>query len=969
METRSLSPRLVWLVLALVLLVPQNALLAQAAGGTIEGTVSDESGAVLPGVTVTAVRETTGFERIVVTDAAGRFRFVALPVGEYDVRAALEGFSTIDVEGVVVRVARTSNINITLRVAAVEEVITVADAAPLVRREPSIGTVVTTEELERLPINGRQFASLGALAPGTTLGVNSDPTKVGKLVIGLNGGSGRNVNFMIDGGDNTDDTIGGQLQNFSLESVAEFNMQTQQFKAEFGRTTGGVLTVVTKSGTNNFDGSVFGFLRDDELNAKTETESLTGADKAPFERQQFGFSLGGPLARDKAHFFVTAERLDQDAAFTVASGGIVPAFDGRSFPITTEDDLLTVKVTSELSPKTFLQVRYGYQKTETAYGAATTVSPDALGDLSNEFQTLLGGVNTVLSSNAFNEAVLQYSEFENLILPVTGNPTEYFPSGFQTGQNVNSPQATTQEKVQIKDNFSFSRVIAGDRHDFKVGAEAIFEDELGGFFAPGAAGQFTHLTDDADGPISNITFLSGDFAFSTPNDQYRFYFQDDWQVNDRFTLNLGIRYEYTDILELDQSTNALWQTLRNQRQFGEQYLLDFQQGDGGQVLDPSDDDIAPRIGFTWDTRGDGKRILRGGWGIFYDFPYSNATVLFPSAAVLSNFGVSYTFTDQNGIRNPDGSFFQIGDPLPPNQLPGGAGIAINEVASPTLTTPYSTQASIGYSFQPSPQWGVNVDLVSIRYKHLPFRFRANPFFDSNGDGVVDSSSDTRRFPQFGNFRLWYGEGSAEYDGLNVSVRGRSGKFEFQGFYTFSDASGNILGGADEFRLTATEHQPDLGGARDVSVNPLDPLCDACFGPLNTDAEHRVTFAGYYQLPKEIQVAAVFRFRTALPYTEYAGVDLNGDGFNFDLPPGVPNVNNRRGTSLSQLDVRVSKIFRFGEGYSLELIGEVFNLLDDDNPVRFIGNRTASNFGQPTTFAGDPSQGEQRLAQLGLRFRF
>lgn len=961
----------VWLMrvsLALACLAMPSTLLAQTDGGLLEGVVLDNSGARLPGVTVTVTNPDTGLERLQITDASGRYRFPNLPVEAYTATATLEGFTTIQVTDVAIRVATARELDFTLDVAAVEEVITVADVAPLVRREPSIGTVVSTEELESLPLNGRQFASLGSLAPGTTLGVNSDPTKVGKLVIGLNGGSGRNVNFLIDGGDNTDDTIGGQLQNFSLESVAEFSMQTQQFKAEYGRTTGGVLTVVTKSGTNRFDGSVFGFFRDDQLNSKTETESRTGADKPSFDRQQFGFSLGGPIVENKAHFFVTAERLDQDAAFTVGTGGIAPAFDGKSFPISTKDTLISAKLTSDLSAKQFLQVRYGYQETENAYGAATTVTPDALGDLTNDFQTGLVGLNTVIGSDAFNEAVLQYAEFENLILPVTGNPTEYFPSGVQTGQNVNAPQSTAQEKVQVKDNFSFSKVLGGDRHDFKVGIEYIAENVLGGFFSPGAAGQFTHLTDDPNGPISDITFLSGDFAFSTPNDQWRAYVQDDWQVTDRLTINLGIRWEYTDILELDQSSNPLWQALRNQTQFDEGYLLDFQRGDGGRQLDAPSDDFAPRLGFTWDVKGDGKQILRGGWGIFYDFPYSNATVLFPTAAVLSDFGVSFNVNDQSGIKNPDGSFFQFGDPLPPNQLPGGAGIAINEVASPTLETPYSTQTSLGYSYQATPHWGLNFELINIDYKSLPFRFRANPFFDSNGDGVI-GAGDTRRFPNFGNFRLWYGKGQADYQAFNVGLHGRSGKFEFQGFYTLSEAEGNILGGADEFRLTATEHQPDLGGARDVSVNPLDPLCDACFGPLNTDARHRVTFAGHYQFPQEVEVSAVFRYRSSLPYTEYAGVDLNGDGFNLDLPADVPHVNSARGSSLSQLDVRVSKIFRLSGDFSIEVIGEVFNLLDDDNPTRFVGNRTASNFAQPTTFAGDPSQGEQRLAQLGIRLRF
>jgi hypothetical protein len=191
----------------------------------------------------------------------------------------------------------------------------------------------------------------------------------------------------------------------------------------------------------------------------------------------------------------------------------------------------------------------------------------------------------------------------------------------------------------------------------------------------------------------------------------------------------------------------------------------------------------------------------------------------------------------------------------------------------------------------------------------------------------------------------------------------------QGFYTYSEADGNVLAGADEFRLTDVGFQPDLRIGRDVSVNPLDPLCNACFGPLNTDARHRVTLGGTWLGPWGITVAGMFRYRSATPYTVISGDDLNGDGFLIDLPPDVDHVNSERGDSFSQLDLRLSKEFKFTDTFRIEVIGEVFNVLNEENPAGFIGNRSADNFGEPTTFAGDPLQGEQRLAQFGLRLRF
>jgi hypothetical protein len=206
--------------------------------------------------------------------------------------------------------------------------------------------------------------------------------------------------------------------------------------------------------------------------------------------------------------------------------------------------------------------------------------------------------------------------------------------------------------------------------------------------------------------------------------------------------------------------------------------------------------------------------------------------------------------------------------------------------------------------------------------------------------------------------------------LNIGGHARLGdRFELQGFYTISKNDGNVLAGADEFRITAREYQPDLRTVRDQSVNPYDPLCGACFGPMNTDARHRVTLSGLYRAPFGFNVSGILRYHSATPYTDWAGKDLNNDGMAFDLPPGVTHVNTLRGSSFSQVDVRLAKAFKFFGNYGVELIGEVFNLLNSKNKAGFIGNRLAATYQQPTKFAGDPGQGEQRLAQLGLRVTF
>ena len=935
---------------------------AQTAGGTLVGTVKDKDGSALPGVTITATNAETGLVRTSVSGEDGKFSLPSLPIGTYTVQAELSGFATVTVEEVRLNVATTRSLEFELGQASLEETITVVDEAPLVQTTPSIGTVVSEEQLENLPLNGRQFANLAILAPGTSLSYNSDPTKPGQLTVALNGGIGRNVNYIIDGGDNTDDTIGGALQNFNLESVAEFNIQTQQYKAEFGRSTGGVLTVVTKTGTNNFEGSTWGFFRDDSLATQTESEKLAGVDKQPYERQQYGIALGGPIVRDRAHFFATYERTDRETAYTVVTGGILPQFDGQSVALPFEDELGTAKATVDISAKQYLQVRYGFQKNSDKYGADPLAAPNSLGTVNNDYSSILAGHTWQIGADTLNEALFQYTQFDNSITPDSNLPTIYFPSGVHMGENINTPQRTSQTKYQYKDDFSFTRSLGGRTHQFKLGVNYIDEPELGGDFSTGLNGQYSLKEDRQGSPVTDITIFGGFFGDKTPIKQYSVYFQDDIFLSDRLTLNAGLRYDYWEGYDLNQRTNPIWQALSQQTRFNEYYLRDFQGGRGGQ-LENDDDNIGPRLGFTYDFKGDGRQLLRGGWGIYYDFPYTNATILFPTAAVLSNYGVVYNVNDPNGIRNPDGTFFQPGQPLPPNGLSGADVFPPNEVASPTLATPYAAQGSLGYSWQATNWLGLNLELVRINYRDIPYRFRANPFVDTNGNNRVDAG-ETRRFPQFGNFRLWYGNGQANYEAVNLSARARvSDRLDLQGFYTYSEATGNVLGGADEFRLTVAGHQSDLGGGRrDVSVNPLDPQCSKCFGPLNTDARHRFTLSTVYRAPLGINLSGMFRFRSALPYTKFVAQDLNGDGFALDLPPGE-SVNSGRGDSFSQLDLRVAKEFTFANDFGLELIGEVFNVFNEENPAAF------DRFGQPHAYSGDPLQGEQRLAQVGLRFRF
>src|SRR5258706_373100 len=289
---------------------------AQETTGTITGRVVDQQGAAIPGATVTAKSATTGFTRTETSDSEGVYRLAALPVGIYEVNAELSGFSTVSKKDIEVNVAQVVAVEFAMKVAQLGETVNVTGATPLIQTTASsVGAVVDVKRIESIPLNGRQFANLAATVPGVGLSFHSDPTKSTQYAPLVNGGAGRNINYQIDGGDNNDDTVGGLLQQFPLEPVQEFNFQTQRFKAEYGR------------------------------------------------------SFGGPIERDKAHFFVAFERTQQDKSQAVNTQGLFPDRDGI-FAVPNRENLFTGKVTTNMSASQYLSVRYARNNNSAPYNAA-----------------------------------------------------------------------------------------------------------------------------------------------------------------------------------------------------------------------------------------------------------------------------------------------------------------------------------------------------------------------------------------------------------------------------------------------------------------------------------------------------------------------------------------------------------------------------------------------------------------------
>jgi len=935
-----------FLPLILILSFNECLIQAQSASSILAGVVRDDSGSPLPGTVVSAINTATGLERSDITSDSGSYRIPSLPVGIYDLTAQIQGFATQVQKDIPLDVGRTVIIDFVLRFAIANEIVNVDANPPLIEKNEShLATIVNPEQIANLPLNDRQFANLAVLAPGTSLVSNPDSTRFRSLAVGLMGASGRNMNVTIDSGDNNDDTIGGINQFYPLESIAEFNFLTSRYKAEYSRASGGVLNVVTRSGTNDLHGSAFIFFRDEALNALSRDEKEAGiTDPSEFSREQFGGSFGGPIQKNKLHFFVAFEREQLDVPIIFNTFGEWPEYDGQ-YDWPTRHSLSTGKFTANLNPKNYLVVRYGQQKSSSLYNVnVPDYAPTAWATISNKLHSILVSHNYLFANDQLNELLFQYADFKSDILPNSNDPLEFFYGGtvYLAGQSLYCPQRAVQEKYQFKDDLSWTSTVWKGNHHFKTGINVIHEPRVGSEFNLEPPLTYVYAGTNRDSPIVSITQQEGILNYDFPNNQYGVYFQDDWNISDQLTLNLGVRYDYVTGFNLDQSQNSLYQELVA-APFDYPWLDPVKENPSGKVSNDTNN-IAPRLGGAYDLNGDGTTVIRAGWGVYYDFPFTNGNLLWPNAA-LSNTGLIYRHEDfENGILNPDGTLFRVGDPLPPNQLNGYLRDSPNEVASPDFVVPYTRQFSIGFSHLIGENTAIDLDYVNAagRDRFLRFRFTLNP------DEIFPNQSP--RFHYNGAFH--------DYNALNVTIRSQfSTKFQLQSAYTFSKVTGNSLPASDDFRLRLAGICPDC--ALDYRIGPKDD--PRMVGPLNTDVRHRVVIAGVVEMPLKFLLSGIFRANSAPPYNAFIPADTDGDGFPYSIVDS--HVNSRRGSGFSQLDLRINKIFSIRDAFQVETIFEVFNLFNADNPGPYIGNMARPDFGHPLGY------GEPRGAQLGTRIVF
>lgn len=902
---------------------------AQVADAVLEVNAVDETGQSLPGATVTVRRPDTGFERSLVTGDAGGVRVGALAPGSYEVKVELTGFTPVVQQGLVLRVGQTARLDVTLKVATVQETVTVTADLPLVDvYKTDSSTNILPEQIQDLPVADRDFQRLAFLAPGVQRERGGFRFIGGGPVIGA-GGNASQSTILVDGADFTDTTLGLARARFSQDAIGEFRVIANRFDTEVGGSAGGALSIVTKSGTNQVKGSAFGFFRDDSLRAKGEYE----AQKNDYQRSQFGFTLGGPLQKDKTHFFVSLEQIDEDSITLFRPGGAYASL-AADVPLPLSQTLGFAGLDHRISTTQSLKAKFAYERYRLENFRVGGVADVSNGQqLNRDNWNLTLGHTWAPASGKLNQLTVQvggrkYDEPTN-----SQAVTESFSSGntLTIGENIVGALLGDSTQWEIRDTFSFTLGSGKKTHDIKMGAAVMHVSDRFDF-PVFDAGWLIYATDTRALPLLYIYGEgSGDATIDT--NYVSAFVQDDFRASANLTLSFGLRY--------DLDTNG------NNPGFTHPLLS------GERKKDVNN--FQPRASFSWDATGDGRNVVRGGVGIF-----TGRFLLVPSFSELQQNGVSGRVVQQrlNGLvlgipalaLNP-ASPKTTGIPLPKDST----------LLDSEYVNPWTWQATLGYTRKLGDS-GLYFDLEGIYVKgedEIIVRDR-----NFAGNAAVLAGRAARLNPAWNQVNTYTNEGRSEYKAVVASLNGTiKGGHLITASLTLADKK-NIN---DDFSPALTDYPSD----------PFD--IEAEFGRSRADERLRAIVSGVFKLPAAITVAPIVEYGSGQPWNKRLGYDRNGDGKNSDRADGVSKFD-QDGPSFFSLSLRLTKRIALGERAGLDLIAEGFNLTnrknDDVNSVlngEFLSGPTLTN--RAAAFVANPRFGQYTTTlppfevQLGVRLTF
>jgi Carboxypeptidase regulatory-like domain len=1025
---------------------------AQVPNGSIAGVVTDPSGAAIPGASVIVTNKETGLRRALAVSEAGEFSAPALLPGVYEVTADAKGFKHLAREAIV-EAGITTSVNLAMEVGSASEQLTVQAALPQISYEShEISGVVTPSQIETVPLNGRDYLELAKLEPGAQQPTRASNNRTLVPLLGAPAGqNGRATRVTVDGGSVMEIGNGGAAMGLSQEVVQEFQVSTVDFDLSTAATASGAINVATRSGTNQLHGSAFIFFRDHHLSAYPGL-SRDPSDPDPFfQRRQFGVALGGPIRKDRAFFFGTFERNEQRGV--IATELVTPDFAplSRISPSPTYVDQLTFRTDFQVSDKESLFVRYSHEDSfsfapTTVNGVVTATSPSAWARQPAWADQSILGLTSQLGAHQMNDVRFSY-------FFVSAAQRAPQPSDCLECLGLGAPSITVRPDLFI--GTSTTDTVLGRRYQltdlftWQKGAHGIqfggdWETARGGrtdtadqpvtmtLFAPQTVRVFnaqqppnlqiplpaTFLTvaDVLQLPLQNFTVGIGDprvpqagFGNARVAPLVYLFVQDTWHLRPRFVLNYGLGWTYDAPLNYDLHKPA--------------YLAPILGVSGLAPTHKNWKDFSPSLGFAWNLRNDGKTVIRGGVGVYYDAqtPFGIAD---PERVSLGPRGVGRGSYFSGGIRDPNtGTLLDFSNPstftgasllqiLPTiranlTQLrgdPNNRNFSVTNIEldkqgsvdAADFLSVSATHFSFGVQREVVHDLVISADFVLREFRHIgppPGLVDANHFSSADGP-VLPLCTDAQRTDpaalcSLGPIFVNSGIGSARYEGLLVRADKRlSHNFQFLASYAYSS---------------------DVGNNFSNGFNDENPLGNK--GPLGIDFRHILNLSGVILLPKRFQLGLVLTYVSKPPFSAFlGGLDLNGDGTTGDLLPGTTVNEFNRGLGKADLQRLVAQFnsgyagkrdakgavippivlpsqFAFGDSFltqdlhlrrdfhitgrwQLSLIGEAFNVFNIANLSGRSGNLLAPGFGQPTSRVTQVfGSGGPRSFQLAARVSF
>jgi hypothetical protein len=943
--------------------------------GSIGGRVVDAGGLPLPGASVTITEQNTGFTRTVVTAETGAYSVLNLEPGTYSVTVEMTGFASIKQSDLRLTSGLNIPLDIKMQVAGLQEQVTVTGQSPLVETKSSqIGGTLSSQEIEDVPSNFRNFTALTQLIPGITPNPAASTFEGGQVV--ANGTPSQQNVYLLDGMYNNDDRLGGSQGTqvrVVLDNIQEYQVLSNSYSAEYGGGAGAIINMVTRGGTNDFNGRVYTYFRDDTFNARNALLPET-APKPEERTLQSGFGVGGPIIRDRAHFYFTLEHdSEQIAGFKRFPAEAAPLATDMVGEFTVDANNYFARGDLQISNNHFMNVRWlletaptkgeGFNTNDATIDAQTWES-DWDHMISGTFTSVLGNrASNVIRLGRIGEelatgAQTYFDEDVNFIGYAGRDPLSIGQlndhASYLTGKGGSMVRTVIRSYV-LDEAFSYFLPAWGGEHNFKTGGGISFNEMVPRTTVD--SGTFQFRGDSPYNPAVPSTYpFQFDITLGPPgvngfdvfSEDRRFYFfaEDKWTLSGNLTINLGLRYDHHR-----QTPN-------------------------------SSDDFGPRLGFAWDVRGDGRTVVRGGAGKFFSYVPVVHDLTLQQQALVTLFPVVSVTDPNSAILRPDMITDSNGNPGVATLSAAGAA-ELNTLRASSYNRnprfdsedrqmPYQWSWSLGINHQLGANMAAGVDYVANASRDQLGVVDINEPVNGVRPGVNGFDPAGELIPPEARGvsyqRVLVSETREDFDGNYQSVqfsflRRMANRWSARAAYTIQESHFVGLGNPDARRVW------------------LDNDIRADYGRFTSDRRHVLAVSGSVNPWRTLTFAGVLSAISGAPINETVGSDVNRDNDNNDRPirgvndltrpilselddQGRAVINGLDGPESVLLDVSLRYQIPFGRGIqSVDLFYDVFNLFNRTNYVAPTGNRASPNFMIPTA-AQFPRQ-----MQFGLRVRF